>query len=734
MKVLENNQYKIEVESGIIKGFYYKNNDNIADYDGNMGSVSYTLKSDSIDSTENDIELRPYKDRTSIGNEISQDSNSIVLFDEENDIRTTFSIGDGLVIESCTDNEAISQFGINLNMNFLSKHGDVFSQIMPSSPYSSDDDKYQYCIFTRPDGKFIVAVATGAVAWKMDYSPNNAGHRIQNFKFLHSFDKRYKENTSTHKELKVEIRYADTLDDVYKIIHEIYNVPYCRIIVGGNFEGKSLITISDDADRVDVIAPSGKVMSVKAEKVCELELEEYGFHKVIPYKGDMRGMDATIWNGGNMAELFDKSTLAIKKPYHPDDNLCEGGCFLWDMLANTRISKSDAFNDTIKSELDIIMDKSPEKIQRRTIVTSKTELYAPYHIMDSDRIQEQFFGVSILLEAYKTYGDNEYLEFAVKTLSELIDNWIKDSGMIYNGSDYTTVCAPVIAIADMYNVLDALNDSRAERFKKTAITVADFLVRRGLNFPTEGSTDEKYEDGSISCTALSVLYVCKNVQYNEKYISFAKEVLQFHNAWCIYSPDVKMNQSSFRWWETIWEGDGQGPAICAGHAWTIWRAEALYLYGILASDQEALLSSWNGFMTNFCKTQPDGTMYACYEADYIRRGGYEGIQRGLKQLGDADVGVKYCIAHSYPNHVDNSLSRYAWVRNAYSWLNTAAVLSVDGKIVVLNGRQENNDIILNDTVENVYINDDIDSVNLICKADIKIISTAQCNVNIKKIG
>lgn len=79
----------------------------------------------------------------------------------------------------------------------------------------------------------------------------------------------------------------------------------------------------------------------------------------------------------------------------------------------------------------------------------------------------------------------------------------------------------------------------------------------------------EYEDGSISCTALSLLYFCMHLEIKEEYLNLAKEILELHNAWRIYTPDARMNGSSFRWWETIWEGDGQGPAISAGHAWTI---------------------------------------------------------------------------------------------------------------------------------------------------------------------
>ncbi|MBO5648448.1 MAG: hypothetical protein J6S76_00875, partial [Clostridia bacterium] len=178
----------------------------------------------------------------------------------------------------------------------------------------------------------------------------------------------------------------------------------------------------------------------------------------------------------------------------------------------------------------------------------------------------------------------------------------------------------------------------------------------------------EYEDGSISCTALALLYVCANLKYKQEYVDFAEHVLALHRAWTIYTPDARMYGSSFRWWETIWEGDGEGPAICAGHAWTIWKAEALFWYGIIKKDAKALRDSWNGFVSNFAKTQVDGTMYSCYEVDYIRGGGYEFEKQYLSQLEGEDVHTRYVIAHDYPKHADSSLSRYAWARAAETWM------------------------------------------------------------------
>lgn len=167
----------------------------------------------------------------------------------------------------------------------------------------------------------------------------------------------------------------------------------------------------------------------------------------------------------------------MTKSYHPDNNLCEGGCFLWSMLKNMKTNRTLKYDEIASQELNIILAKETY-VPRKTIVPHKTEKHAAYHIYGSERIQEQFFGVSILLEAYHVYQKTEILEFAVATLNELIKNYMRD-GMVYNGTDYTTVCCPVIPLVGMANLLSEKNDQRFQIFRKEAIKLADFLVRRG---------------------------------------------------------------------------------------------------------------------------------------------------------------------------------------------------------------------------------------------------------------
>lgn len=663
--------FDIKIENGCISELIYGEN-NFAEPGAKTGSVGFTLKSDDITAQPERTDCNLYFDRTSTYNDVKVEDGVTVCRDTENKICTKYyADDDGLHIFSHTENEEISQFALNFDLNFLGKKcGKGETQLLPTSPYMSDDKDYFYYLLTYDCGKCMVILSEEKCdGWKIGYSPYSCGHYILRLQIMGSFDKVFE--GSGRKEIKLRVFMADSVDDAFEKISDIFDAPLCKNLLNGGFDGRAVVEINGNADEYKVVSPSGRAETFKISgKTAEIELKEFGLYKIIPYRCGKKGLNSSVWNGADAGEQFTKCTDAIRKPYHNDDNLCEGGCFLWSMLCNRRMTGNTKNDDVIKKELSIVMCEEGEPVRRKTIVPYKTE-YAPYHICGSKRIQEQYFGVSILLEAYKAFDDRRYIDFAANALDELLENYFKD-GMIYNGQDYTTVTAPVIAIADMANTMKSIDCERAEKYAAAAVKVADFLVKRDLLFPTEGIYDEgsrEWEDGSISCTALSVLYVCANLKYDRRYIDFAKKLLDIHKAFTIYTPDARMNGSSFRWWETIWEGDGEGPSICAGHAWTIWRAEALYWYGVLTGDKQSMTDSANGFVTNFAKIDENGRMYACFEPDYIRGGGMEAVKRNLRQLSDGQHIDSFKIANSYPKHADNSLSRYAWVRYCYTWGN-----------------------------------------------------------------
>ena len=673
VKVLKNHKLKIHTANGIITSLYFdEEKQNMTDEKGITGTVGYTFVDDDITNQPKQSKRCLFYDRTNNYDDVKKTDNIIVCKDSKNYIQTVYSLCDDyLKIESKCENTKISEYAMNFSFNFMGNDGGNYKyQLLPTSPYTSEDGKYLYYILTRPDGKFLVIVSNEICdGWRLFYDDAQGFLKLQ---IISCFDKVF--NGRKEKNISLSLFLANTLDEGFNKITKILGRPLIKNIISGGFDKKAVIEVFGDADRLEITDSDKNTRTINViNKKVTVDIPNFGFYSVTPYSKDKKGLNSIVWSGIDSKKLFNKCTSAIKEPYHCDDNLCEGGCFLWSMLVNMRKNGSLKYDKIVRKELGIIMGENGTQIPRKTIVPYKTDDYAPYHIYQSGRVQEQFFGISILLEAYLLYTEQRFLDFAANALDELLDNYYKQ-GMIVNGSgnDYTTVCVPMIPIVDIANIIREIDNERYIRYKNCAVEIAEYLYKRGFNFPTEGYNN-KYEDGSISCTSLSLLYLCANLYYDKKYVDFAKEVLELHKAWTIYTPDARMYASSFRWWETLWEGDGEGPAICAGHAWTIWKAEALYWYGILTKNEKALEMSWNGFITNLSKANKDGIMYSCYEPDFIRGGGQDDIKPTLKNLNDGLHVNSFQIAHSYPKHADNSLSRYAWVRYMYTFGNNYSI-------------------------------------------------------------
>ena len=103
------------------------------------------------------------------------------------------------------------------------------------------------------------------------------------------------------------------------------------------------------------------------------------------------------------------------------------------------------------------------------------------------------------------------------------------------------------------------------------------------------------ETFSLYCNAAYHIYLDLSGTSPE-YMTKAKEILDVHEGWVIKTPRCQMHGSSLRWWETQWEGDADGPAICAGHGWSIWRAEADYLYYALTRDDNYRVKAENSYI------------------------------------------------------------------------------------------------------------------------------------------
>ena len=456
-----------------------------------------------------------------------------------------------------------------------------------------------------------------------------------------------------------------------------------------------------DVDEICVTAPSGA-----KTRVCNNRFTptEYGIHVATPANG---GADCAFFAWDSREDIFRRACDALKAdtgeilgtaadgtaiwqpPYlyyrgYYDYNLCEHGMWCWALLRYMRRhGKVDAYDRAVKNFLRIVQGDGV-RIERCTLAAEQG-----YQTLDSSRIQEAYGGVNILLDAWRVYGDRDYLETAVSVMQARLERDLGEDGGLYrHGSDgttaavadYTTVTCMVLPVVGLALELQELDDPRAEQFRLAAEKIADFVVARGFSFPTEGGEHPdvtgEMEDGSISCSALTVMYVAAHIIDKPSYRQFAKEVLTFHDAYSSYTPHPVMYRSSLRWWETIWEGDADGPAVCFGHAWSLWRAEAQYWYGLLEHDDARLYDSYQGFMGNYAKSQADGRMYTIYQ--------YESLAGGAVTTNGREM--TYELTDGFPQTVDRTMSYYLFGRDFECWQQTLAIVSVNGKQRILGGK------------------------------------------------
>ncbi len=632
---------------------------------GDKLNLRYTLKTDDITKGAKPQGV-PYIDRKA-------------YFDDDGENKelgakiTVKNYKGGLKIILTTTNNNLSQFGLSFPFNFMGKKngGGWQNQYLLNSPYTSKDNKYKYCYLSNPNGKNLIIFPKGKCdGWKMDYSDFACGHFFINLEFLASFDKAYNFGTKGEsRKLELYVFEVDCFEKGLEKVCETLKLPAIFYKKSGVKIGENItLDIIGDCDFVRV----GKDKYPVIDGKVKITAKKYGLTMAIPYLGKKRGLDATFFVYSSIESLYEKAMQVAcfsTDRKETDENLCEHQN--WQTAAYRYMlkhGKKRSWLAKLNKESKIILERDENKaIPRRCIYFKPHENRPAYWIYKSFRIQELLFGATILMERYKVTGEKKSLDYARRVLDTVI-KYNFDNGMIFTNSfngekeDYTTVCCLIIPFIEGMLLFEKEKPKLSEKYKIVAKQIAEHLYNR-KGFHTEALytdlTEEEMEDGSISCTALALLYYSTKVERVEKYIEKAKEILDLHDAWVTHTPIAPCYNSSLRWWETFWEGDKTGPSICFGHAWTIWRAEADYWYYYLTGSEEYKIKAFNGFMSNFSKINKKGQSYACYCLDYIPGGGFK------KDSSQIDFNIRLGL----PKITDSGLSAYAWARGAESILN-----------------------------------------------------------------
>ncbi len=698
--------FKIETNGGSIQRIWdlrYDAPTDITDGTGRFGYMAYTLTDEDINQQDHPGSMPFTEKHLGYQNDFTNPEYGMNLVIENSSC--------GLILDLSCESKKIDAMGLYLPFNFISrKNGFWQQQFTVSSPYHSADYKYHMFYLARPDGNGIACVVENEIeCFMVNYSPYQGGHFIRGITFWSQLDKAYGRAPRQDKRVRVHILPVSGYQEAMEKACEIWDCCALYYQVASGYSGQKFQFKSvGQIDELKIVSPSGQETVTKELYFCP---EEYGFYSVIPYQNGKAGLDCTVFCMDSIEKMHERATKIIQQDpsviigktitgtdiYEPthltyrgykDFNLCEHCMWAWSALKYLRRGDSDTrLHRDVQNLLNIMDPRNQAGVPRCS--------YDPddhYNTLGDYRIQEAFNGASILIDAYLLYQEPYYLELAKKVIRSKLEVDQLDDGGVYryagrgedrHREDYTTVTCLVFPVADLAVLLRDMNDPDWEYFSNAAVRMADHMVSRGMDFPTEGGGDPEVnvevEEGSMSCTALTVLYVYAKLCPKKEYLDFAADVLQLHDSYSVFTPHPVTFRSSLRWWETIWEGDSDGPAICFGHAWTIWRAEAEYWYGILTQDDDRLLDAYNGFMSNLSKTDINGNMYAIYQ--------YE--QLSTPAMEDRGAMTDRSNREGFPRRTDKTLSRYAWARAASTWFDTIAILPEH----ILMAKQENGIIV-----------------------------------------
>ena len=633
------------------------------------------------------------------------------------------------------------QVGLDLDVAFMDVDQDAPEQyqFLPICPYTSADRSVSYVYLSRPTGPGMLIVALTPALWRLRYGRGGFGeagwvpwaysaplHAILGLQMLARVDSALEPDAQPGPIRQgIRVRFPETLQEARRYMAREMGMPLLSAPTLGCEAGDALkLAVSAPATGAKLIDPAGDETPVTLDQVDEdtqagtVVPRAEGFYTVKAWNAAGYTSDLTIRCGADWLRTLRRSVegkppvasfnaegqfwahaMAMARAWFGADDHWDR-C-LYDMLVRVhmqgvpaeRLPEMPAGEPTdlpaqAKTDEKGIYLRSPWPEPHQHLERT----FSPYHMYKNDRLQDAATLIELFLLGADAYGEEAFYEQAVRMAEAIVADNIEPSGRmgIVNHHnplmthDYTTVMPPLQHLVQLWTRMARRGDPRADGLEGPLLRVGDHLVERGFEFPTEGVFPHQRwtEDGSIACTALSLLYLYWHVEQKPAYWKAAQEILAFYEkTWGIDAPDVRMLGSSFRYWETQWENDQEGRAINAGHPWTLWRAEALYWDAMVSRSARRLLSSYNGYWSNRCKFMADGSTYSCFTPDYI-----------------PDRPRRFALTHRYPQKTDPCIAYYLWPRAAETWFRTAALVSAraaecdfDTGEIALNGRLERDD-------------------------------------------
>lgn len=558
--------------------------------------------------------------------------------------------------------------GVELDFNFLDLPGDTpwRSQCMPHILYSDPRRQYAYFVFSTADGRYLtLCVEAPFAAWRILYS--EAGHRMEGFQLLSQADDvRTPDSIQLPPvdSLRFSLTPCGTLTECWEVLSRRLGIAPVLFEVSGAPQGGSVaFSPVGIPEEMTLLAPDGSSRKLEAGEKTLL-LEQPGFYELQSRAGSRVHTSRVLCHEA-WETLFDKVNRFYRDHFQDEsgafyrviwrDTLSPENGFTMEGLpfgdVNTpyscRTGEFGGFAGWAMLKNALLFGEQPEftpSIQRYLLGWALNRghedtpylgsacqhpqnylgrEYGPWHLYhEVNYPQHEAFLLEQMLDYYTVYGDDSVLRDACSLGEHFVTEHMDADGTVIcqnepdgHRVDYCTVHVPIASLLGLARCLEPRDPGKAQYFRDAAQRLADRVCQRGFDFPTEG--EPCTEDGSMACSALTLLLAYTKLRAKPEYLDTARQILRAHDVLTLSGADCRMNGSSTRFWETQYESQDWGPSINAGHAWTLWMAQAKAMLAVIDGDYELLREAYNGFVTNLSKVEPNGGMPSCFTPDLI---------------------------------------------------------------------------------------------------------------------
>lgn len=559
------------------------------------------------------------------------------------------------------------RMGVELDFNLLDlETGSGWrQQCMPTVIYTDPACTYAYLIFSTADKRFLaVGIDGDFAAWRIKYS--YAGHRMQGFQVLNQADDVVtgdRPRLKTVNSLCIRFAFGDSIQSCLDKIAALLGVAIAAYPLSGGPCGAHIpLEILGKMDSVTVTDPEGLACTLQNGGVA---LRIPGVYEVKTVSRSGREHTSRLlcvqdWESiydkvnhfykdyfqhecGAFSRVIWKDTLSPNggetfegAPFGDPDKLLScltgefGGYGAWAMIKNCQLfgEKPELLESVRRYLYHWALNRGHEdKPYPNTLYKKPAEFrgrkFGPYHLYrEINYPQHEACLLQQFSDYYQLTGDKEILPELSALARHFMSEHMEGNGMIICQNDadgervdYCTVMVPMDGLLRAADALKGEDEETSRLLYDAAERLADYVCRRGLDFPTEG--EPCTEDGSMTCSAVTLLLAYRQLTPKPEYLETAKKILDAHSMLELYGTDCRMFGSSTRFWETQYESRDWGPSINAGHGWTIWMAEAKALMALCTADVGLLKEAYAGFLTNISRIDEKGGMPTCYTPDMI---------------------------------------------------------------------------------------------------------------------